>query len=140
MSRQKKPLESVDGAYSAMPHAIIDSVSYQSLGYSARALLIELMRQHNGKNNGHLHLSQSWLRKRGWNSVCTIHRAKQELMSNHLIIQTRQGGRGIGASRFALSWLQVTNFLGLELCKKDYWPGAWRQLEKILPKEKSQSC
>jgi len=87
----RKPVESVRGSYTPLVHAVLDSAALMGASYTARSLLLELMRQHTGSNNGHLHLAQGWLRKRGWNSGDTIQRAKVELLKRGLIVQTQQG-------------------------------------------------
>ena len=123
--KQKCPLEAINDRYGAIPHTTLDSVAFQGLNYPAKALLFDLIRQHNGKNNGHLHLSFAWLAKRGWKSRDVIQRARAELITRRLIIQTRQGGLNIGASRYAVTWLPITNFVGLDIEAKHYHPGAW---------------
>ncbi len=128
--KQKRPLEAVNGLYGALPHMVLDCAAFKGSSYSARALLLELIRQHNGVNNGQLHLSFSWLKKRGWNSRDVIQRAKSDLIERNLIIQTRQGGLNAGPSRFALTWLHISNIVGLDIQRKNYHSGAWGLLDK----------
>ena len=130
--KQKRPQEAVSGLYGAMPYSVLDSVAFQGAGYPAKALIFDLMRQHNGNNNGHLHLSFTWLANRKWKSRDVIQRARAELIARNLIIQTRQGGLNIGASRYAITWLQITNFVGLDIEAKEYCPGAWALMD-VLP-------
>lgn len=129
--KQKRPVEAVSGLYSAIPHAVMDGNSFMGASYPAKALLFELMRQHSGNNNGHLHLSFGWLKRRGWKSRDVIQRARDELIEHGLLIQTRQGGLNIGASRYAVTWLKITNFVGLEIEGKDYHPGAWSFMDTL---------
>lgn len=129
--RQKKPPESVSGLYVALPIAILDSVAFTGASHPAKALLLEAMRQHNGKNNGHLQLSASWLSKRGWNSRDVTQRAKKELIERRLLIETRQGGRNMGASLYAVTWLPITNYFGLDIDKKNYSQGAWAFMDNL---------
>ncbi len=124
-TNSKKPLESVDGRYFAMPHKVVDSLAYLRLRHTAKSLLFELSRQHNGVNNGHLHISQSWLLKRGWKSVATINQCKKDLIESGLIIQTRLGGLNAGPNRYALTWLPISNFVNLDLRPSQYHPGAY---------------
>ena len=123
--KQKRPVEAIGGLYGAIPHAVLDSVAFKGTSHPARALIFDLMRQHSGNNNGHLHLSFSWLASRGWKSRDVIQRARAELIKHNLLIQTRQGGLNIGASRYAVTWLKISNFVGLDIQSKDYHPGAW---------------
>lgn len=129
--KQKRPVEAISGLYGAIPHTALDSIAFTGANYPAKALLFDLMRQHSGSNNGHLHLSFSWLEKRGWKSRDVIQRARAELIERGLIIQTRQGGLNIGASRYALTWLKISNFVGLDIQSKDYHPGAWAFMDKL---------
>jgi len=129
--KQKRPVESISGLYGAIPHVVLDSTAFKGASYPAKALLFDLIRQHSGSNNGHLHLSFSWLQSRGWKSRDVIQRARGELMQRGLLIQTRQGGLNIGASRYAVTWLKVSNFVGLEIQGKDYHPGAWGFMDTL---------
>lgn len=126
MSRTKKPVEAVRGTYSAMPHAVMDSPAYTGASVTAKALLYELIRQHNGANNGRLHLSHKWLAPRGWLSKSTVEKARAELIERSLIVQTKQGGLFIGAAWYALTWLPITNHVGLETAPNTYHPGGWQ--------------
>ena len=128
--KQKCPVEAISGLYGAIPHVVLDSTAFKGASHPAKALLFDLIRQHNGNNNGHLHLSFSWLAKRGWNSRDVIQRARSELIERGLLIQTRQGGLNIGPSRFALTWLHISNFVGLDIQGKDYHHGAWVFMDK----------
>jgi len=66
MAKHKKILEAPQGYYTAFPHDLLDSVAFMGASHTARSLLCELLRQHNARNNGHLHLASTWLKKRGW--------------------------------------------------------------------------
>ena len=139
MAKPRKPVEAVTGSYTALPHAVLDSVAYMGAGHPAKALLCELLRQHNGRNNGHLQLSVPWLKTRGWNSPDVTLRAKRVLLVRGLIVQCRQGGLNAGASLYALTWLPITNFVGLDIQAKDYHPGAWCLLDKLPPIKNARS-
>ncbi len=141
MAKHKKPLEAAQGLYTALPHALLDSVAFMGASHTARSLLCELLRQHNGGNNGHLQLTSSWLKKRGWNSSDVLHRAKLDLIERGLIIQTRQGGLNAGANLYAVTWLLISNFVGLDIKSKDYHPGKWRFMDSspVIGKHKLSS-
>jgi len=126
MSRTKKPPEAARGAYSALPHAILDSPAYTGASIAAKALLCELLRQHNGVNNGRFHLVHTWLAKRGWASKSIVEKARDELLTRGLIIQTKQGGLFIGPTWFAVTWLPISNHVGLEIGPHQYHPGGWQ--------------
>jgi len=132
MTRSRKKPERVDGGYVAMPWVVLDSAAYRGCSLAAKCLLFEIARQHNGANNGHLQASQRWLKGRGWKSTSTIHRARKQLESRGLIVCTRQGGFGIGPSRYALTWLNIHNFVGLEVKVDRYHQGAWAQFSEPI--------
>lgn len=128
--RFKKAPESVSGSFSAMPHGVMDSNAFQGAGHTARSLLYELIRQLSGRNNGHLQLTSPWLKKRGWSSADVVQRAKGELIERGLIVLTRQGGLNTGPCLYGVTWLQISNFVGLDLSPQNYHPGQWRLMDK----------
>jgi hypothetical protein len=92
------------GRFIAIPVSVLDSATYQSLGYSSRALLIDIASQFKGENNGLLVACDKFLKPRGWNSKATISKALKELRESGLLIMTRQGMRPNKASYFGISW------------------------------------
>lgn len=127
----KKPAEAANGYYTALPHAVLDSVAFMGASHVTRSLLCDLMRQHNGGNNGFIHAAVGWLRKRGWASTDQIQKAKAELIERGLIVRTKAGGLNAGPDLYALTWLPVSNFSGLDLKPAQYHPGAWSQLNPL---------
>ena len=137
MGRKKQP-ELVSGRYSAMPHTVLDSPAFMGASHPAKALLYELLRQHTGANNGHLQLATSWLRGRGWTSAAVIQRAKVELVSRNLLIRTRLGGLNAGPDLWALPWLSISDYAGLDVRQGEYQVGAWHRF--VAPeKQKKRS-
>lgn len=136
--RRRKAPEVVTGRYTAMPHAVLDSVAFMGASHRARSLLFELLRQHNGSNNGHLHLATAWLRRRGWRSMGAIQRAKIELLSRNLIVKTKQGGLGLGPDLFAMTWLDISDTSGLDIGA--YHAGAWKALDLAPAAPKKTKC
>lgn len=120
----KKPPETFDGGFSALPYAVQDSPSFTGTTDKAKALLLALIRQVNGKNNGHLHLAPQWLKRQGYTSSSN-YKARDELIERGLIIQTRWGGLNNGANLYAVTWLPISNFAELEITTTDYQRGAW---------------
>lgn len=133
--KRNAPTEAVSGRYVPLPHSVLDSTAFRACGHMAKALLLELMRQHNGTNNGHIRLSRAWLAGRGWTSVCSINAARDELARHRLIVQTRHGGLRNGSHCYALSWLAITNYAGLDIGPHEYHPGAY-----LLPLQKQNGC
>lgn len=129
MSAKKRPQEAVSGSYTPIPHAVLDCKAFVGASDRAKAMLLELLRQHNGGNNGRLQLSVAWLKARGWTSTDQIQKAKIELLDRGLIFKTKQGGLNIGPDWFALTWLQISNFSNLDVKPNGYHPGHWRMLD-----------
>jgi hypothetical protein len=63
-SKQARP-ESISGGYGTIPWVVMDSMSFKGATDKAKSLLYALIRQHNGINNGQLHLAKKWLYNQG---------------------------------------------------------------------------
>ena len=126
MARKKtaRP-ESISGGYGAIPWSVMDSNSFIGASEKAKALLFALMRQHNGANNGHLHLAKKWLYAKGWTCHENNSKARNELILRGLIIKTKWGGLNMGADLFALTWYPITSYVGLDINEKSYVRGAY---------------
>ena len=129
--------EPVSGRYGALPHSVLDSAAFIECSFMAKALLLEVVRQHNGTNNGHIRLARRWLAKRGWRSVSSINSARDELLSIRLLVQTRHGGLRNGSHLYALTWLTITNFVGLDIGRSEYHPGAYLLSSPPTPPKKN---
>lgn len=129
MAKSKKPPEAVGGAYTAVPHRVLDSVAFIGATDRAKSLLFALMRQHNGSNNGRLHLVDKWLAEHGWPSKELNAKTRLELIDRGLIVQTKWGGLNAGCNWYGLTWLAITNFVGLDISSSSYYPGAWSVCE-----------
>lgn len=127
MARKNKQarLESISGGYGAIPWAVLDSVSFKGASDKAKALLLALMRQHNGNNNGRLHLAKKWLYNQGWTCHENNSKARKELIERGLIVQTKCGGLNMGPDLFALTWYDISNYVGLDISAKSYSRGAY---------------
>jgi hypothetical protein len=74
-----------------------------SLSFSAKALLIDVAMQYQGGNNGDLAVTWKLMRRRGWSSETTMHKAKAELLEKGLLFETRKGRRP-AMSQNLLNW------------------------------------
>jgi hypothetical protein len=81
--------------------------------------------QASGNNNGRLHLSKKWLYNQGWTCHENNSKARNELIERGLIVQTKWGGLNMGADLFALTWYDITNYVGLDISAKSYSRGAY---------------
>lgn len=127
MARRAKILrpESISGGYATIPWVVIDSASFKGASDKAKALLFALMRQHNGSNNGHLHLAKQWLYNQGWTCHENNSKARNELIDRGLVVQTKWGGLNMGPDLFALTWHDISNYVGLDITSKSYAKGAY---------------
>jgi len=131
-----------------IPHPILKSVAYTNLGGWARTLLIELILQHNGKNNGDLSAPYSLMKQRGFNSSGTLSKAGKELQKNGLIQITklpRKTGTTFEMTKLvALTWLPIdecTDNFGnykLEVSATTSASNKWKQLEPLPDLEQSK--
>ncbi len=127
MSRSKKRPEQVSGSYAPLPFSVIDSQAFIGLTHYARSMLIMLCRQYDGTNNGHYQLTHTWLKRYGFTSRPLNVKAKRELEERELIQQTKNGGMRKGAKLYAVTWLPISNKLGLDIIPiKGFRQGAYR--------------
>lgn len=128
--------------YAAIQHRVIDSDAYADLTHSAQALLTLIARQLTKSNNGHLHAAFSYIKKFGFGSEHTLARAIKQLISHGFIYRTRMGGYQQGPSKYAVTWLPITQKEGLFL--QGFKACAWREWvpQKKSPPAKKQpvSC
>lgn len=122
--KQARP-ETISGGYGAIPRNVMDSLSFKGASDKAKALLFALMRQHNGSNNGHLHLAKKWLYNQGWTCDENNRKARKELIERGLIVQTKWGGLNMGPDLFALTWYSITNYVGLEITAVNFVRGSY---------------
>ncbi|MBD8527923.1 hypothetical protein [Pseudomarimonas arenosa] len=97
--------------FAAIPRHILESPEFGSLSGNAVKLLVELLGQFRGGNNGDLQLAWRFMSNRGWKSKGTLHSAKSELIEHGWLICTRQGGKH-RPSLFAISWLPIDECKG----------------------------
>ena len=107
------------GQFMRLPYEVIDSIDYLNLSPSSKQLLIDIFRQHNGRNNGDLSASFKLMQARGWTSKSTLKRALDGLLESELIIKTREGWfQGEHSSRcalYAVTWLGIDECPGKDL-------------------------
>ncbi len=99
------------GTFSALPHAITNSHEYATLSPRAVKLLVDMLAQFRGNNNGDLAACPALLKPRGWRSNSGLQRATQELLAKGFLLQTRLGSRN-RAALYAITWLAVDECRG----------------------------
>jgi hypothetical protein len=116
--REKAKNRRESGRFILIPHAVLTSSDYIGLSYKSKALLVDLVHQYNGKNNGDLTAALGTLKARGWKRSATLNDAVKELMKANLVIRTREGKFQNPHSRcalYAISWRQIDECRGKDL-------------------------
>ena len=107
-----------NGRFAGIPHSVMESESYYLSSGNALKLLLELVKQYNGRNNGNLSAAFSVLKSRGWRSKKTLSRCLTELLKRGLIVKTREGwfrNPGARCALYALTWLPIDECEGKDL-------------------------
>ena len=89
-----------------IPHVVFECPDFIALSPYALKLLLELVYQYNGFNNGDLCASITLVKKRGFKSRTTLKRVIDELVDARMIVLTRQGGKNL-ASLYAIAWQPI---------------------------------
>jgi hypothetical protein len=101
-------------SYSKLVHAYFQSPQYAKLSPRAVKLLVDLLAQYRGTNNGDLTTAWSVMRERGWRSKHLLYMAIEELDERGWILKTRQGQRAKGIHSATL-W--AVTFEGINDCR-----------------------
>ena len=114
------------GTFLRIPTVVIDSDNFRELSAKSKALILDMGAGYNGYNNGDLAATYSLMRKRGWRSKDTLHRALTELQVRGMLELTRQGGL-LGASLYAFTWLPIDACKGkLDVAPTRVASGRWK--------------
>jgi len=113
MSRRRRNVSGrrINGKFMAIPETVYNHNDFKSLSARAIKLLIDLLTQYNGCNNGDLCAAMTLMKKRGWKSNDQRNKALRELLDKEIIMLTRQGGRK-RASLYAVTWKPIDDCKG----------------------------
>lgn len=117
-SRAKAKGRKESGTFAAIPHSVMDTNDFQKLSPSGMKVIILLIRQYNGKNNGNLSATITQSRKYGVNSSASLTKALRELQTCNLIVRTREGffmSAGGRCALYALTWRAIDECRGKDL-------------------------
>lgn len=109
-SLRKSKGRSPAGTFAALPHAVMDSESFRTLSGGALKVLLGLLRQYRGGNNGDLSATFTQAEAWGVGSKATLAKALRELQEQQLITCTREGRfikPGGCCALYALSWQPI---------------------------------
>ena len=108
-------------------------MAFIRLGSQAVKLLIDLVAQYRGNNNGDLTIAWKVMNKRGWRSRDTLEKARKELLAGNWIEITRQGGRHC-PTLYALTFYAIDECGGkLDVRSTTSPKSTWRQNEPVPP-------
>ena len=103
------------GTFAAIPHVVMDNADFRALSGTALKVLLGLLRQYRGKNNGDLSASFTQVQAWGINSRTTLAKALRELQQGRLIICTREGrfsNPGSLCTLYAVTWQPIDECAG----------------------------
>lgn len=121
------------GGFVALPFMVLRSPAFAALSAHAVKLLLDLLAQYNGNNNGDLCAAWKLMQVRGWKSRDTLNKARRELEEKRFLDRTRQGGRKV-ATLFAVTFYAIDDCDGkLDVRPASTPSGAWHQNGKLLP-------
>lgn len=110
LNRKKAKGRQERGTFALIPHAVMDSKDFRSLSGSAMLVLMSLLRQYRGNNNGDLSAEFSRANEWGIASKSTLAKALAELQECNLIIRTREGcftNPGARCALYAITWQPI---------------------------------
>lgn len=107
---------------------MLESAEFSALSGSAIKLLLDVGARYKGSNNGDLSIVWKDLRRRGWSSQGTVHRAKTELLASGFLICTRHGGKN-RCSLYGITWkpIDACTRAQIEVAPERVASHLWRQ-------------
>lgn len=91
-----------------IPYHVVASPQFCALSNPATRLLVDILFQYHGKNNGKLSACWTLMQQRGWNSRGTLYRAFTELKETGFVVITRQGMKVKGFTTLcAVTWYGI---------------------------------
>lgn len=119
MTRAKAKGRRDAGRYAGLPHTVMEHPDYVLLSGNAVRLLVELIKQFNGYNNGDLSAAFSTMRGRGvTRSKTTLAKLLRELERADFITCTRRArflNPGARCALYALTWKPINECPGKDL-------------------------
>lgn len=104
--------------FAMLPRAMIQSPGYRSLSFVARCVLVELLAQYSGDNNGDLSATRTMAKDWGISSDNTLRKALIELESAGWILLSRSSlfnRHGARCALYAVAWQAIDECPGKNL-------------------------
>lgn len=102
MSRSKRFEADEMGVHARLYSTILNSPAWTALGFSSRALYVQMRDRLRQTNNGNISATVSTLKHAGFGSSSTLAKGLRELETVGLIAKTRQGGVASGGKLCSL--------------------------------------
>ncbi|AGW92083.1 hypothetical protein N234_18777 [Ralstonia pickettii DTP0602] len=122
-----------------IPHWVMQSAAYRSCPHPARSLLLDIVMQYNGRNNGSLVACDKYLKPLGWLSSDVIARAKDKLLKCGLLVETRKGQRPNKAAWYALGWRPLDVKDGMDINPRAYRTISQHEINTLTPSHGAKS-
>lgn len=105
----------------AIPVTVLESSAYRALPSAARALLVDLLMQYTGRNNGRLSASFIAMQRYGWNSKSKLERAKAALLQAPFVLVTRKGRPPSTSEWLGVTWAALNFDKSMDVDPRS-WP------------------
>jgi hypothetical protein len=115
------------GGFVKLHHIVLGSAQFAALSPRAVKLLLDLLAQYRGNNNGDLCATWTLMHSRGWRSRDQLHKALLELIERQWIVQTRQGGMH-APSLYATTIFALDPSAKIEITAPNFPRGEWAQI------------
>ncbi len=144
MARVQKKIKE---RFVGIPYRVANSEQFAGLSALENKMIVDLLLQFNGRNNGALSTTYSLLRKRMWASG-SIYRTFGSLEHKGFLVVTRRGWKQRGKPTLvALTWLGINEVPSIEYDEGveasavplNYWcksPDTWRHKPTLKSPEK----
>lgn len=124
MSRQKGQKQT---SFTSLPHGLQDHENFVRLSAPALKLLLNVVRQYNGRNNGDLCVTLKVMAKQGWTSNETLHTALECLLHYGMLSITRKGNLN-RCSLYAITWRKIDRCNGkLDVSSTTQASSLWKE-------------
>lgn len=121
------------GQFAPIPQACLRAPEFAKLSPYAVKLLLDLLAQFNGANNGDLCAAWTLMRPRCWRSKATLAKAIKELCETDWLLVTRQGGRH-RPTLYGVTFYAIDVCNGkLDVSATGTPPGTWRKTLPPMP-------
>ncbi|MEM5419629.1 hypothetical protein [Paraburkholderia ferrariae] len=126
------------GRFYALPAVVLQSSKYIGLSAHAKALLMDMLEQYRGDDNGRLICTWAHMHeKRGWKSRDTLDKARAELAAAGFMFETVKGRRPNKASWYALTFFAIDPNDGYDFSPSAFPFMAFADLPTIMQKNAS---